>query len=93
MSFLGLLCFLLYFDSVIFIRFLFLVELAQCSNSDEVLSQKEIKLLMQWGSKIKIVKTSNRQLIALQQGVVKQVQSGFKKLLFIAVFVKALQAV
>lgn len=46
--------------------------------------------VMQRGSKIKVVKTSKRQLIALQEGVVKQVQSGFKKLLFTAVFVKAL---
>lgn len=49
--------------------------------------------VMQRGSKIKVVKTSKRQLIALQEGVVKQVQSGFKKLLFTAVFVKALLSV
>lgn len=44
---------------------------------------------MQRGSKIKAVKTSKKQPIALQEGVVKQEESSFKKLLFIAVFVKA----
>lgn len=48
---------------------------------------------MQRGSKIKVAKTSKRQLIALQEGVVKQVESSFKELLFTEVFVKALLAV
>lgn len=38
------------------------------------------------GSKIKAVETSRKQLIALEVGVVKEEQSGFRKLLFVAVF-------
>lgn len=53
----------------------------------------KIYFVMQTGSKIKVAKTSKRQLIALQEELVKLVQSGFKKLLFTEVFVKALLAV